>query len=334
MKTLSFWMTNARKTSLMQSLMPAMLAVVMALGSENFNPWLALAAVVGVMAAHLGMNLADDYFDYKVGTSESRKKLVRQGFRARIVKYPYLTDGSATLADLKWAIVLFLAFAALLGGCVLAFRGSNVLWIALVTLFLGLFYSAKPLKLSYRGLGELVIGVIFGPLLMSGVYIAASGHFDTSIIWVSIPVGLLVINILFTHSFIDQAADKASGKVTLAVLLSNDKANLAVSILLNIVPFAAIIVAVLAGYLHYAYLAVLLVFPRALWLLHSLKAFANKKEINMERPSKFLGRMENWEAIKQSGIDWFMIRWYCARNIISDFCLIVAVVTIILILCR
>ena len=100
MKTLSFWMTNARKTSLMQSLMPAMLAVVMALGSDNFNPWLALAAVVGVMAAHLGMNLADDYFDYKVGTSESRKKLVRQGFRARIVKYPYLTDGSATLTDL------------------------------------------------------------------------------------------------------------------------------------------------------------------------------------------------------------------------------------------
>ena len=165
---------------------------------------------------------------------------------------------------------------------------------------------------------------------MSGVYIAAAGHFDISILWVSIPVGLFVVNILFTHSFIDQVADKASGKVTLAVLLNNDKANLAVSILLNLLPFAMILVAVLTNYLSYAYLATFIILPRACWLLYSLKAFVDKKEIKFERPPMFLGRMENWEGIKQSGVDWFMMRWYCARNITSDFCLIVVVVNILL----
>ena len=125
-------------------------------------------------------------------------------------------------------------------------------------------------------------------------------------------------------------ADKASGKVTLAVLLNNDKANLAVSTLLNLLPFAMILVAVLTNYLSYAYLATLIILPRACWLLYSLKAFVDKKEIKFERPPMFLGRMENWEGIKQSGVDWFMMRWYCARNITSDFCLIVVVVNILL----
>lgn len=323
------WIKNARSTSLMQSVMPAIVAVVLAIGSKDFSIWASVVAVLGVVAAHLGMNLADDYFDYKVGTSESRKHLVRQGFRARLVKYPYLTDGSASLRDLKLAIVLFLAVAAVFGLSIVLFRTYYVIPIVLITLLLGIFYSAAPLKLSYRGLGELVIGLIFGPLLMSGVYIASSGVFETSILWISIPMGLLVTNILFTHSFIDQIADKASGKVTLAVLLNNDKVNLAVSILLNTLPFVAILVAVLLGYLHYAYLATLLVLPRALWLLYSLKAFCEKKEVNTDRPAWFLGRMENWERIKQSGTEWFMIRWYCARNIISDFCLIIILIKIL-----
>lgn len=329
MKGLSFWIKNARSTSLMQSVMPAIVAVVLAIGSKDFSIWASVVAVLGVVAAHLGMNLADDYFDYKVGTSESRKHLVRQGFRARLVKYPYLTDGSASVRDLKLAIVLFLAFAAVLGGCIIAFRSWYVIPIVLITLFLGIFYSAEPLKLSYRGLGELVIGLIFGPLLMSGIYIASSGVFDTAVLWISIPIGLLVTNILFTHSFIDQIADKASGKVTLAVLIGKDKGNFVVSVLLNLLPFAMIVTAVLLGYISYWYLLCLITLPQALWLLYSLKAFCDKKEINTERPPFFLGRMENWERIKESGTDWFMIRWYCARNIISDFCLIIILVKII-----
>ncbi|MEE0983713.1 MAG: prenyltransferase [Bacteroidales bacterium] len=329
MNKVRVWIKNARSTSLMQSVMPAILAVVMAFGSEDFSIWASVVAVLGIVAAHLGMNLADDYFDYKVGTSESRKHLVRQGFRARLVKYPYLTDGSASVNDLKKAIVSFLAVAAVLGLSIVLFSTYYVIPIVLITLFLGLFYSAAPLKLSYRGLGELVIGLIFGPLLMSGIYIASAGVFETSILWISIPMGLLVTNILFTHSFIDQIADKASGKVTLAVLIGNNKGNFVVSLLLNLLPFAMIVTVALLGYISYWYLLCLLVLPRALWLLYSLKAFCEKKEVNTDRPAWFLGRMENWERIKQSGTEWFMIRWYCARNIISDFCLIIILIKIL-----
>lgn len=331
MSTLKFWLDNARKTSLVQSFMPAVVAVSLAWGQDGFCLPLAIAAIVGVMAAHLGMNLADDYFDYKANSSETRKNLVRQGFRARIVKYPYLTDGKATLKDLKRAIVLFLAFAAVLGGVIMAFNPSwQIVIIALLTLFFGIFYSAAPFKLSYHGLGELVIGFIFGPLLMSGIYAASTGSMSLSVLFVSVPVGLLVVNILFTHSFIDRIADEASGKRTLAVVLDSNRANMTASVLFNTLPFVIIIVAVVLGFLHPMYLLTLIALPRAIWLLHSLKLFIRNKPIDFSKPRPYLGRMENREKIIASGIDWFMIRWYCARNTTSAFCLAIIIVNIIL----
>ncbi len=331
MKRLKFWIGNARTVSLAQSLMPAVVAVVMAIGSEGFCLWTALAAVFGVVAAHLGMNLADDYFDYKADRKDSRKDLVRQGFRARSVKYPYLTDKTATPRQLGSAIVAALGVAALAGAAILLFRPMiEIVIIALVTLFFGIFYSAPPFKFSYRGLGELVIGIIFGPLLMGGVYAASAGRIDPFVVFISVPVGLLVVNILFTHSFIDQIADKASGKMTFAILLGGNKANIAASVVFNFLPFVIVIAGVAIGMLSAWYLLVLLILPRAIWLVRSLVLFSKGREVDLEKPKRFLGRMENWEGIRKSGIDWFMIRWYCARNICSGFCLMVVIVNLIL----
>ena len=108
MKAIKIWIKNARSVSLAQSLLPAVLAVVIAINEPSFNIIFAILAVLGVVAAHLGMNLADDYFDYKVNTAESRTELNRQGIRARMHKYPYLTSNEASVKDLRNAIILFL----------------------------------------------------------------------------------------------------------------------------------------------------------------------------------------------------------------------------------
>ena len=83
----------------MQSLMPSVVAVVTAIGTEGFSWWLALVAVAGVWCAHLACNLIDDYFDYKADMLKDRQEVVRKGIKAYTAKYPYLTDGSATLGS-------------------------------------------------------------------------------------------------------------------------------------------------------------------------------------------------------------------------------------------
>ena len=324
-------MQNARKASLAQSMLPAILAVVIAINEAEFNIFLAILAVLGVVSAHLGMNLADDFFDYKVNTAESRKELSRQGIRARIVKYPYLTSNESTLQDLKKAIVLFLLFAAIMGGIILTVRFNwLIVLIAFLTLFLGISYSGFPFKFSYIGLGELIIGIIFGPLLMMGVYIASANRLDSSVVLASIPVGLLVVNILFTHSFIDKKADESANKMTFARLLKTNKANLTASVLFNFIPYLIIVVGVVLKYLHPLYLLIFLVLPRSIWLIKSLFDFAKSENANVAKPPKYMGNMGNWEKFQIAGVDWFMARWLGARNILSLFCIVIILVNIIL----
>ncbi|MDR0789947.1 MAG: prenyltransferase [Bacteroidales bacterium] len=332
MRKIIFWLKNARYQSLPQSITPAIVALSMAFVSKGFDWILALVGLIGAIVAHLAINLADDYFDYGVKSGDARNRLNHQGFRARIAKYEYLTAGKATMKQLLTTIVVLLAVAASLGSVVLYYRGAIVLYIALAGLVLGIFYSCPPLKLSYRGLGEIVIGLVFGPLLMTGVYYAACGQIDSHILFASIPIGLLVMNIIFTHSIMDRHADKAVGKMTFAILLNGKRPMLICCFILNFLPFFVVLVSVLTGFLHWLYLLVLVVIPRAVWLYRSMKSFL-EDEASKPTRKKWLGRMDNWENIKQMGIDWFMIRWYVSRNLISSFCIIFVFVNIILALC-
>lgn len=335
------WMDNGRAGALVQSVMPALLAVVVAFAAGGAVWWVAILAVLGVECAHLAMNLADDYFDYKVDMMGDRDKVIRKGFRAMTAKYPYLTDGSETLQTTAKAIAQFSTVAVLSGLAIFVYRiGTNgfagpqgAWWIVAIVAacaFLGFFYSGPPLKLAYRGIGELIIGVIFGPLLMMGVYYACCGKIDLNIVFISIPVGLLVLNILFTHSFIDMPGDAESNKMTFARLLGSAKVCLIFSAVFIFVPFIMIVAAAVLGTLHPAYLAVLLVLPRGIWLYRSLVLFSKGQMMEIPAPPKWLGPMPGWDAIRSAHIDWFLARWFCARNLLSGFCLVTGIVAIIL----
>ena len=201
MSKIGFWIKNARHISLPQSLLPGFLAIGMSLDYGSFSWGLSLVALCGVACAHLGMNLLDDYYDYRQGSGEKRVKLAAGGVRARVAKYPYLTSGQATVGDLVVAISLFLLLAAVAGSVVIYFRGVVPFYITVVGAILGISYSGKPLRLGYYGYGELLIGLMFGPLLMIGVQYAACGVLDGRIVLVGIAVGLLVTNILYSHCF-------------------------------------------------------------------------------------------------------------------------------------
>lgn len=340
MTSVGKWLQHARSVSLAQSVLPSMLAVVWSLGYPGFDIWMALLSVAGVACAHLAMNLADDYFDYRVDMLGDRDKVVRRGFRAMMVKYPYLVDGSETLSSLRRAIAGFGGAALVCGGVIFALRtwqygfwgvqGSwQIVAIVALTAFLGVFYSAPPFKLAYRGLGEPVIGIIFGPLLMLGVFYASSAQPFDDVIWISLPVGLLVLNILFTHSFIDKAGDAESNKMTLARLLGSDRAGLVAAYVINLLPYAIVVSAVCAARLHPACLAVLLVLPRSVWLCLSLSGFAAGRTSVPQRPPRILGPMRNWDRYRELGIDWFMMRWLAARNTLTGFCVLLMLVKLL-----
>ena len=329
MNTLKFWIKNARDIALPQSILPALLAVSMAAVHPDFSWWPALVALFGVVCAHLGFNLADDYFDYRHNDVAARKKVTAEGFRTHMEKCHYIESGEATPKELLMAMCAFLAVAGVAGGVVWWFRGWPVAVLTLAGLLLGISYSGKPLELGYHGLGELVIGVMFGPLLMIGMQFAACGVFDDKIVWVSAAVGLLVTNIVYSHAVLDLKADAQAGKMTFARLLRTRGAMLSFSGLFNLLPFAILIVGVAVGQLHWAYLSVLPLLPMSIYLIYSLAAHLNDKTIPFE-PRWWMGPMGNFELYRRHNMDWFLIRWLVARNLVTFFCLVLAVVNVVL----
>ena len=327
-KSISFWWSNARPISLPQSLLPALTAVALSIGAAEFNWIAALASVAGVIFLHLGLNLMDDWFDYKEGSAEARAKVANEGFRGRMIKYPYLTSNDATPSQLLKAIAVFMGIAAIMGAVAILARDLKILWWVAAGLVIGVSYSGGPLKLGYRGLGELVIFLMFGPLLMTGAYYAITGTVDWKIGSLSIAVGLLVTNIVYSHSVLDSVPDQKMGKKTMAHLMGSTKGQIVFSALLNTLPYLIVAAAVIFGKMHPAYLAVLLVFPVSMWLVGSLNDFVNNREVPIE-PKKWMGPMGDFDKYRKAGIDWFLLRWLTARNIVTFFCTIIIVVNLI-----
>jgi 1,4-dihydroxy-2-naphthoate octaprenyltransferase len=307
-------------------MLPSALALCLAAFQPGFSLALGLLGMLGVMLGHLGLNLMDDYFDYRKEKTDYRETMAHEGFRARIGKCHYLTDGSTTLKQLGLVALGFCTAALLIGVLLIIMRGTVLLWIALAAVVLGFSYSGVPLRLSYHGLGELTICIIFGPLNMLGVYFAACSTYTPLILFVSIPVGLLVAGIVYVHSILDFEPDKKINKRTMAVLLDNRTAMLAVLSFVLFAPFLIIALAIGFQVLSLHYLAVFLTLPLATALFYLMLAYVRDPNRAFAR-RLWMGPMARWEQLKKGGIDWFMLRWYLARNLLSAFCFIAILTT-------
>lgn len=345
MSPICLWIKNARSIALPQSALPCLTAVLLCIGQEGFIWWLAFPVFLGICAAHLGMNLADDYFDFK-HDSRIRSDLSSTSIRARMEKCHYLQregdtaigERKATISQLGWAVVAFLGFAALMGGITFVTQwlihgwqaAMGIVIYAVAGLIVGINYSGKPLELGYHGLGELVIGLMFGPLNMMGVQAALTGApFTWQMLCISIGIGCMVTNIVYVHSVMEVDADAELGKMTFARLLKSKKAMIIFIGIFAIVPFVMLALGIGLGWWSPWYLLTIATLPMSIFLIHSTRLFAYGLPRN-DTPRWWMGPMGDWEGYKQAGMDWFLFRWLLARNICTFFCLILMVVHIVL----
>ncbi|MDO5567077.1 MAG: prenyltransferase, partial [Planctomycetia bacterium] len=152
----------------------------------------------------------------------------------------------------------------------------------------------------------------------------ACGRFVPSVIPVSCSVGLLVGNILYTHSVLDLDPDRRAGKKTLAVLLGNEHRAVWGSGLFMLAIYASVLIGVFRSVLSPTTLLVFLSLPLAVGLWHLLWIHAIEPDRKVER-AFWMGPMENWDIMLVNHLDWFMIRWFLSRNLMVLFCGLLAV---------
>ncbi|MDD5677023.1 MAG: prenyltransferase [Kiritimatiellae bacterium] len=201
--------------------------------------WTAL----GVMCIHAGANVANDYFDHRSGNDAANTDFVR----------PF-TGGSRMIQDkqLTPREVLTLSlgcFAA--GGAVGLYVfwkvGPPVIWLGLIGMAGGFFYTAPPVKLSAQGLGEPVIALLFGVLPAVGAYYVQTRRFSGDVLVLSLSLAVLVLLVLFINQFQDYRADAATGKRTWVVRLGLRRSAWCYAVLVALWPLP-LLVAVAAGW--------------------------------------------------------------------------------------
>lgn len=316
------WLQASRAYTMPQTVIPYVFATALASKNYESDYFLSFLGLIGVVLAHLSVNLLDDYFDWKKGAVEEYKKLLEKGLQARTHKCFYLEENLASIDDVLNIALSMDAIACVIGLYIATEVGPAVILIALFAGFMGMFYSAPPLRLSYNGLGELAIGIIYGPLLMMGAYITAGGSVDSLIIFSSIIIGIIVANIGHTHAIMDFKSDVKVGKTSLSTFLkSQDNAILAQAIMYG-AAYLTLAIGILAGVFP----------PLCAWVFITLpKAFALVKLMKTQDKEKkfWMGPMENWTTLQKEGSDWFMMRLYLSRNIVTDFVIILGVTYLI-----
>ena len=106
----------------------------------------------------------------------------------------------STVRQLALLSAVLFAVAGLVGLGLVWITGSlTLLAIGAAGIVVGLAYTAPPLKLVYRGLGEIAVFCGFGPIMLLGSYVVQTGNLAWEPIVASIPVGILVALILYVN---------------------------------------------------------------------------------------------------------------------------------------
>jgi len=183
------WLVLTRAAVLPMTLVSATAAGLLAVRQPGFSfAWYALA-VVGLLLAHAGNNLMNDLFDLEAGSDTWEYP------RALYAPHPVLSGMISRRGLAAAAALVNLADAAILV-VLRAARGWPVVAFALAGLFVSAAYTAPPLRLKKRGLGEPSVLLVWGPLMVGGTYYAATGRVSWSVIAASIPYALLATSVL------------------------------------------------------------------------------------------------------------------------------------------
>ena len=234
------WFAAARPHTLSASLVPVVVGG--ALAATRFDGWLFLLILVAALLVQIGTNLTDEYADHQ-STASAHKYLA-----------PHKVIARGLLSQRAVRIGAWSAFAAatVMGAWLVWRTGWPLLVVCLLALAAAYAYSAGPFPLGDYALGEAVVFVMMGPVMVGGTYYVLTGNFGWDILWVGLPVAGLVTAILMANNLRDEREDRRNGRRTVATVFGARAVRIAYHLMLLLAYLC--LPAAVAGGAHTAWL--------------------------------------------------------------------------------
>jgi 1,4-dihydroxy-2-naphthoate octaprenyltransferase len=226
-------------------LLPYLLGAAWAYAMEGaFDAAVFWSGLGGVVLAVIGVESFNEYFDSQMGTDR--------------VFNPHEEPPMS-----GW--VLWLGIAAFAGaltvGVYLTYRGGwPILAFAVLGGLAAIFYVAPPIRWAYRGLGEAVIALSYGPWMVLGSLYLHTRALSWGALWASLVPGLLIMALAVVNAIPDYHQDRLVGKRNLVVRLGRRR-GVWLYLALAAAGLLSAVAGVVAGVFPVASLAALLALP-------------------------------------------------------------------------
>jgi 1,4-dihydroxy-2-naphthoate polyprenyltransferase len=251
----SKWLIATRSAVTTVTLYSCVIAGLLAWKTGTFAPvpWIVLTA--GLFFAHGANNLLNDYTDYRRGIDNDNY------FRTQYGAHPLVQKFWGPGTQLRWfAVSMVFAAGAIAYALVYTHFDPVVIGLVVYGLLMLTFYT-YPLK--YLAMGEITIFLIWGPVIIGGLFYVLTGRWDWTVTLAGVPFGLSTASINIGKHIDKSGEDKQKGVTTLPVLLGQTASrmvNMAVIVLAYLVTFYLVLVPRFFGPVM---LIVLLAVPKA-----------------------------------------------------------------------
>ena len=206
------WVLASRPATLPAAAVPVFVGAAAALAEgATFKPLIFAITLVAALLIQVGTNFANDYSDFQRGADHE----------GRLGPLRVTQSGMLSQDAVRRGIVVAFGLALASGAWLVWVGGWPILLIGLLSIVCGIAYTGGPWPFGYHGLGDLFVFVFFGLVAVTGTAYLQSGTWSRFAITMSVPVGLLVTNILVVNNLRDRATDMAAGKRTLATRLGD-----------------------------------------------------------------------------------------------------------------
>jgi 1,4-dihydroxy-2-naphthoate polyprenyltransferase len=194
------------------TIVPVALGGAIAAYYGTFNWGIFLLVLLGACSLHLGLNVANDFFDDLSGADAANVTPTPFSGGSRVIQYGLVSRRTMGLT----AASLYL-FGAGIGIYLAETRGRWLYVIGIAGIVISLAYTAPPFRLVHRGLGEPAVMLGFGPITTLGAYYVLTGRFSAEALYASIPVAILIALVLYVNEIPDRDGDAAAEKRTVVV---------------------------------------------------------------------------------------------------------------------
>ena len=261
MNKLAFLLKSARPWSFFLSLASVTTGSVVAYAAGRFHLGRFVVVEIGGVVMHAGINLLNDYFDFKHGVDDAN--VATSQYRAHPLVEGTIKPGQI-LAGAAVCYALAIAAAAYMAAVV----GWQLAVIMAVGVLISYFYTGEPVNFKRRGLGELSMFIATGPLMVTGAYYLQTGSWDHigSVVLISIPVGMWWSLILSANNLRDIDTDRKTLGGTVASRIGRRGAVLFFASLAAVI-YGVTLLDILLGVMPVWAVAVYVTLPRVIALV-------------------------------------------------------------------